>query len=85
MEKIPSKIIDYLNRYSRKKSETALRLIISIRDNNRITIPEMADRIGTTDGTVQRYLKESQDNAILKRVGSDKNGEWVFMTEEELR
>ena len=74
-----------MNRYSRKKSETALRLIISIRDNNRITIPEMADRIGTTDRTVQRYLKEFQDNAILKRVGSDKNGEWVFMTEEELR
>ena len=74
-----------MNRYSRKKLETALRLIISIRDNNRITIPEMADRIGTTDRTVQRYLKEFQDNAILKRVGSDKNGEWVFMTEEELR
>ena len=47
--------------------------------------PEMAYRIGTTDRTVQRYLKEFQDNAILKRVGSDKNGEWVFMTEEELR
>ena len=67
-----------LEGYNKKKREAATRLIYAIQDNPQITNGEMTMVIGTTDRTVQRYLKEFQDAAVLKREGSDKKGQWIL-------
>ena len=67
-----------LGGYSKKKREAATKLIYAIRDNPYITINEMTTVVGTTDRTVQRYLKEFQDADVLKREGSDKKGQWIL-------
>ena len=39
----------------------------------------MSQETGIALRSVQRYLKELKDNGILKREGSDINGEWIFL------
>lgn len=77
--KLSSQALALLERYGKKKREVAYKLLTAISENGQITIPEMADIIGATERTVQRYLKEFQDDNVLKREGSDKTGRWILM------
>jgi len=78
VEKLSPQAMILLEGYSKKKREAATRLIYAIQDNPQITISEMTMVVGTTDRTIQRYLKEFQEAAVLKREGSDKKGQWIL-------
>ena len=39
----------------------------------------MSQETGIALRSVQRYLKELQDNCIIKREGSDIDGEWILL------
>ena len=70
---------DYLNKCPNKKRTTALKLIKFIMDNSHITVTDMAQKHGVSESTIKRYLKDFQVHGILKRSGSDKNGEWILI------
>ncbi len=69
-----------LSAYSPKKRDAAEKILVSIIEHPQITIAQMAEQTGMTGRTVQRYLKDFQSTGILKRGGSDINGEWILQT-----
>ena len=86
-ENVPENVVEvlsdsakaFLKGYSKKKQETAEKILTTIISDRKITISQMADAAGTTDRTVKRYLREFQAAGILRRDGSDISGEWVLL------
>ncbi|MDO4805337.1 MAG: ATP-binding protein [Lachnospiraceae bacterium] len=68
-----------LKSYSKKKCETAKKILSAIARDNSVTIAQIAGTAEINDRTVQRYLKEFQDAEILRREGSDTDGKWILM------
>ncbi len=56
--------------------KTAQALLLSLRDNPLMTIPELASVLKVSERTVERNLKKLQDAGLLQRVGANKNGYW---------
>ena len=48
-------------------------------ENPSITRVEMAKRIGCSDSTVKRTLQKLMDKGAIKRIGSNKKGEWIIV------
>jgi len=44
------------------------------RENPAITIPEMADRVGITERSIQRNIQKLQADGYLRRIGGRKEG-----------
>jgi ATP-dependent DNA helicase RecG len=74
----PDAVNALLKKYSLKKRETANKIISSLMGDQQITISQMAISAGTSERTVQRYLREFQAAGVLKREGSDISGTWVL-------
>lgn len=55
------------------------KIITLIKDNNKITIKEMAIKLDKTTRSIERTLKNLKQNNKIKRVGSDKTGTWEIM------
>ena len=51
-----------------------LRLILT---GKRYTRKDLADAIGKSPATVQRYLKRLTELGLIRRDGSNKMGQWV--------
>lgn len=58
---------------SGKTSEKVLALI---KENEEITIPELSEKIGVTERTIERSVQKLQKKNLLKRVGGAKGGYW---------
>ena len=54
-------------------------IISLIKDNNKITIREMASKLNKTTRSVERALKKLKEDNKIKRVGSDKTGTWEIV------
>ena len=50
-----------------------------IYENPSITRVEMAKRIGCSDSTIKRTLQKLMDKGAIKRIGSNKKGEWIIV------
>ena len=50
-----------------------------IRNNNRITIPEIAKKAGVNEKTIKRDISKLKEKDLLKRVGPDKGGYWKII------
>jgi len=55
------------------------KIISYITNNEKVTIAELAAKIGLTERTIKRLLKELQDTNKLMREGSDKSGKWIVV------
>lgn len=62
---------------NRKKK--AIRIASAIIKDPRKTIQLIADDTGVSKSTAERYLREFQSAAVLKREGSDKSGKWILL------
>ena len=51
-------------------------IISSIRENNNITIIQLAEIYDVNEKTIRRDLKKLTELNIIKRIGSDKTGHW---------
>jgi len=47
-----------------------------ISENPNITLNELADKIGVTKRTIERNIQKLQNEGIIERIGSRKNGIW---------
>ena len=51
-------------------------LILLIKENNRITIDEMANQLNLSKSTVKRIIKEFTDSCRLERKDGKRYGYW---------
>jgi DeoR/GlpR family transcriptional regulator of sugar metabolism len=52
------------------------KILNAIRQNGEITIPELALLIGVTERSIERNIRQLQDDGRLRRVGPAKGGHW---------
>lgn len=78
-EKLSKSAVVFLMKYSNKKRVTAERIMSAIVADRTITIARMAEISGASERTVKRYLKEFQDENILRREESDTSGQWILL------
>ena len=62
-----------------KLSERERTIVNLLRKEPTLTRVEMAEKIGCSDSTVKRTLQAMTQNDIIKRVGSNKKGQWVIL------
>ena len=71
-----AKLIQSLSESRKKK---AIKIASAIIKDPRKTIQQIADDTGVSKSTAERYLREFQLAAVLKREGSDKSGKWILL------
>ena len=54
-----------------------------LHENPSLTRVEMAKRIGCSDSTVKRTLQKLMDKGAIKRIGSNKKGEWIIVYKKQ--
>lgn len=54
-----------------------------INNNDKISKSDLAMRIGKSEKTVQRIIKSLTSKNLITRVGSNKNGYWKTLTDDE--
>ena len=63
-------------------NDTATRLITLIKAHPEYTYDEYANALDIGRATVARYIKKL-NGTVIKRIGSDKDGHWKFITKEQ--
>ncbi len=56
--------------------KTSGKILEYIRNNSKITIPELAKAIGVSERSIERNLHNLQEQELLKRIGPAKGGSW---------
>lgn len=59
--------------------ERAKQILRLLREDSGITRAKMAETLGCSDSTIKRKLAEMASNNIVRRIGSNKKGEWIIM------
>jgi ATP-dependent DNA helicase RecG len=57
----------------------AEKIIALIKENSKITIPEMAEKLSVTKRTIERILASLAEEGIIQRKGAKKDGERVVI------
>ncbi len=56
--------------------KTSEKILALIQEDEYIAIPELSQKIGVTERTIERNLQKLQQEKLLKRVGGAKGGHW---------
>ncbi len=66
---------------NRRKSvgKTSGKIISAIRENEKITIPELATIIGITEPSIERNIRKLQNEGSLRRIGPAKGDHWEVL------
>ncbi len=62
-----------------KLGENQAQIIQCIREDNKISIVQMAEKVGISTTAIEKNLKKLQEKGIIKRVGPDKGGHWEII------
>lgn len=54
-------------------------IINLIRENSNLTRKDMAERMGCSVSTIKRALQSMVEKGAIKRIGSNKKGEWIIL------
>ena len=60
-------------------SEREVKILDLIKEKSNLTRKDMAERLGCSESTVKRSLQEMVDRGVIKRIGSNKKGEWIVI------
>ena len=60
-------------------SEAQEKIIKLLKENSRITQQEISEKLHINVTTVARNLKELKEKNVIKRKGSNKNGQWELL------
>ena len=52
------------------------KILINLKQDKNLTIPDLARLIGVTDRSVERNIRKLQDQDLLQRIGPAKGGYW---------
>ena len=63
--------------------ETQKEILSLIKENNKITAQEIADKIGITRDGVRYHLDNLKNKGIIKHYGIVQNGYWKVLIDEE--
>ena len=56
-----------------------LKIIELLREETGLTRKEMAARLDCSNSTIKRCLQSMVEKGVLKRIGSNKKGEWIIL------
>ena len=70
---------DITKRSVKTSVKTSVKILDAIVEDNRITIPELAELAGVTMRSVERNIQRLQLEKRLRRVGPDKGGYWEIV------
>lgn len=56
-----------------------LQIIELLREAPDLTRKELAVQLECSDSTIKRCLKSMVEKGVLKRIGSNKKGEWIIL------
>lgn len=83
--RITSKIIDLISRINEQKVTTKVtikvtinqqKIIEAVKQNPFITQEELVNVVKISRKSIIQNMKKLQENGLLKRIGSNKNGRW---------
>ena len=60
-------------------TETEIKIIELIKQNNQITRMELANTLKVNESTIKRNINKLKNRGILKRNGANKNGHWEII------
>ncbi|HWR61783.1 MAG TPA: winged helix-turn-helix transcriptional regulator, partial [Clostridia bacterium] len=63
-------------------NETQMKIVELMKQDNRITIPRIAESVGIAKRNVESNIAELKKKGIVVRVGSRKNGQWEVIKDE---
>jgi ATP-dependent DNA helicase RecG len=61
----------------------AEKILAFIAGNSSITIAELTEKVGVSESTIKRIIKQLREATELQRVGSAKTGEWVILNDNK--
>jgi ATP-dependent DNA helicase RecG len=62
--------------------EMAVKITELINENNFITVSEIAERIGVSLRSAERYVNKLKSEGKIQRSGSTKSGQWVIVSDK---
>lgn len=62
-----------------KLNEREKKIVEILRREPTLTRSGMAERLGCSDSTVKRALQSMVEKGVIKRIGSNKKGEWIIL------
>jgi ATP-dependent DNA helicase RecG len=62
-----------------KLGENQLKIIQHMQEDTKITIVQIAEKIGVSTTAIEKNIKKLQEKGIIKRVGPDKGGHWKII------
>ncbi len=60
--------------------ENETKILSLLKANNTLSAKELSIKLGLTERTVQRYLRQLTARNLLKRIGPDKGGHWKIIS-----
>jgi ATP-dependent DNA helicase RecG len=66
----------------KKFGENRLKIISLMRENSKISIPEIADKVGISTTSIEKNIGYLKKQGIVKRIGPAKGGYWEVMKDE---
>ena len=56
--------------------KTSGKILATLKQDENLTIPELASLIGVTERSIERNIKKLQEQGLLRRMGPAKGGHW---------
>lgn len=66
-----------------KLGEREKQIIELLQKEPDLTRSEMAQHLKCSDSTVKRALQTMVEKGVIRRIGSNKKGEWIIMKQEK--
>lgn len=57
-------------------SERGRRILELLAENSSLSAKQLAERLNTTDRTIEREIKKMKESEIIERIGGDRGGFW---------
>jgi len=79
-EKVVGNVTDKVtDRVTDKVTDNQKKIIDNLKENNRITTAELAQKVGISQRKVKENIRKLKGIGLLSRIGSAKDGYWVVM------
>ena len=59
--------------------KTSGKILDTLKEDERLAIPEPARLIGVTERSIERNIRKLQEQGLLRRIGAAKGGHWKVM------